>query len=92
MSETIYSAVEDITKNKFTGGLHLVDFKDGFTGISDMKYTKQYVPEMALILLEKAEKLMMERDERLSVPLDITDVDEYLREFDIPEELLEIIN
>jgi len=92
MSETIYSAVEDITKNKFTGGVHLVDFKDGLTGISDMKYTKQYVPEMALILLEKAEKLMMQRDERLSVPSDITDVDEYLSEFNIPEELLEIIN
>jgi len=92
MSETIHSAVEDITKNQFTGGLHLVDFKDGFTGISDMEYTKQHIPEMALILLEKAEKLMMERDERLSIPLDITDVDKYLSEFDTPEELLKIIN
>jgi len=58
MSETIYSVVEDITKNGFRGGLHLVDFKDGFTGISDMKYTKQYVPEQALKLVEKAEELL----------------------------------
>ena len=35
---------------------------------------------------------MMERDGRLSVPLEITDVDEYLSEFNMPEELLEIIN
>lgn len=89
MSETIYSAVKDITENGFKGGLHLVDFKDGFTGISDMKYTKQYVPEMALTLLKRAEELMTERDERLLVPLDITNVDEYLDKFDVPEELLE---
>lgn len=89
MSETIYSAVKDITENDFKGGLHLVDFKDGFTGISDMKYTKQYVPEMALTLLKRAEELMTERDERLLVPLDITNVDEYLDKFDVPEELLE---
>lgn len=92
MSETIYSAVEDITKNGFRGGLHLVDFKDGFTGISDMKHTKQYVPEQALKLVEKAEELMLNRDERLFVPLDIMDVDEYLDGFEVPEELLEIIN
>ncbi len=92
MSETIYSAVEDITKNGFRGGLHLVDFKDGFTGISDMKYTKQYVSEEALKLVEKAEELMMNRDERLLVPLDIMDVDEYLDGFEVPEELLKITN
>jgi len=92
MSETIYSVVEDITKNGFRGGLHLVDFKDGFTGISDMKYTKQYVPEQALKLVEKAEELMMNRDERLFVPSGITDVDEYLDNFEVPEELLGIIN
>jgi len=92
MSETIYSAVEDITKNRFIGGVHLIDFKDGFTGISDMKYTKQYVPEMALSLIKRAEKLMMERDERLLVPLDITNVEEYLDGFKTPKELLEIIN
>ena len=92
MSETIYSAVEGITKNGFRGGLHLVDFKDGFTGISDMKYTKQYVPEQALKLVEKAEELMMNRDERLFVPSGITDVDEYLDNFEVPEELLGIIN
>jgi len=88
MSETIYRAVEDITKNNFKGGLHLVDFKDGFTGISDMKYTKQYVPQEALILVEKAEELMMNRDERLLIPLDMMDVDEYLDGFKVPEELL----
>ena len=92
MSETIYSAVEDITKNGFRGGIHLVDFKDGLTGISDMKYTKQYVPEQALKLVEKAEGLMMNRDERLLVPSGITNVDEYLDSFKVPEELLEIIN
>ena len=92
MSETIYSAVEDITKNGFRGGLHLVDFKDGFTGVSDMKHTKQYVPEEALKLVEKAEGLMMNRDERLLIPLDIMDVDEYLDGFEVPEELLEVIN
>ncbi|PJA02404.1 hypothetical protein COX73_00930, partial [bacterium (Candidatus Gribaldobacteria) CG_4_10_14_0_2_um_filter_36_18] len=84
----IYRAVEDITKNNFKGGLHLVDFKDGFTGISDMKYTKQYVPQEALILVEKAEELMMNRDERLLIPLDMMDVDEYLDGFKVPEELL----
>jgi len=92
MSETIYSAVEDITKNRFIGGVHLIDFKDGFTGISDMKYTKQYVPETALSLIERAEELMMERDERLLVPLDITNVEEYLDGFKTPKELLEIID
>jgi basic membrane protein A len=92
MSETIYSAVQDITRNGFRGGLHLVDFKDGFTGISDIKYTKQYVPEQALKLIEKAEELMMNRDERLLVPSDIIDIDEYLDGFEVPEELLEVIN
>ena len=92
MSETIYSAVEDITKDGFRGGLHLVDFKDGFTGISDMKYTKQYVPEQALKLVEKAEELMTNRDERLLIPSGLTDVDEYLDNFEVPQELLEIIN
>jgi len=88
MSETIYSAVDDITKNDFRGGLHLVDFKDGFTGISDMKYTKQYVPEETLELVEKAEGLMRNRDKRLLIPLDITDVDKYVKNFEVPEELL----
>ena len=92
MSETIYSAVEGITKNGFRGGLHLVDFKDGFTGISDMKHTKQYIPEQALKLVEKAEELMMNRDERLLIPSGLTDFDEYLDSFEVPEELLEIIN
>ena len=92
MSETIYSAIEEITENNFKGGLHLVDFKDGFTGISDMKYTKQYVPEEALKLVEKAKELMMNRDERLLVPSDIMDVDEYLDGFKVPEELLRITN
>lgn len=92
MSETIYSAVQDITRNSFRGGLHLVDFKDGFTGISDMKYTKQYIPEQALKLIEKAEELMMNKDERLLIPSDIIDIDEYLDSFEVPEELLEVIN
>jgi basic membrane protein A len=92
MSETIYSAVEDITRNGFEGGLHIVDFKDGFTGISNMKYTKQYVPEDALILLDKVEKLMMNRDERLFIPSDIMDANEYLDKFNVPEELLKINN
>jgi len=92
MSETIYSAVEEITENGFKEGIHLVDFKDGFTGVSDMKYTKQYVPEQALKLVEKAEELMMDRDERLLVPFGITNVNEYLDSFKVPEELLEIIN
>jgi len=92
MSEAIYSAVEDITKNGFKGGVHLVDFKDGLTGISDMKYTKQYIPEEALTLLEKVEGLMMDRDERLFIPSDIMDVDKYLDEFKVPEELLKIID
>jgi len=53
-----------------------------------MKYTKQYVPQEALILVEKAEELMMNRDERLLIPLDMMDVDEYLDGFKVPEELL----
>ena len=88
--ETIYSTVETIIKGNFKEGLHQVDFKDGFTGISDMKYTKQYVPEKALKLVEKAEELMLERDERLLIPLDMIDVGGYVRNFLVPKELLEI--
>lgn len=88
--ETIYSTIKTAVEGSFWGGLHRVDFKDGFTGISDMKHTKQYVPEKALKLVEKAEELMLERDERLLVPLDMIDVDEYVRNFQVPEELLEI--
>ena len=89
MPETIYSAIEDIMGDNFKGGLHKVDFKDGATGISEMKYTKQYVPQEALELIEKAKELMLKRDERLVVPLDIMDVDEYVESFEVPEELLE---
>ncbi|MDO9399426.1 MAG: hypothetical protein Q7T79_01945, partial [bacterium] len=88
MPETIYSAIEDITKNNFRNGLHLVDFKDGDTGISEMKYTKKYIPEEALVLVKKAEKLMTNRDKRLQIPLDIMDVSEYVKNFIVPEELL----
>lgn len=87
--ETIYSTIEAAVQSSFRGGLRQVDFKDGFTGISDMKYTKQYVPEKALKMVEKAEELMLKRDEKLEVPLDIMDVDGYVRDFQVPEELLE---
>jgi len=88
MPETIYKATEDIVRGNFKGGVHLVDFKEGATGISEMKYTKQYIPQGALELIEKAKELMAKRDERLVVPLDIMDVDEYVESFKVPEELL----
>jgi len=90
MPETIYSAIEDIMGDNFKSGLHRVDFKEGATGISEMKYTKQYVSEKALELVKKAKELMLERDERLRVPLDIIDVAEYVENFQVPEELLKV--
>jgi len=90
MPEMIYSAIEDIMEDNFRGGLHRVDFKDGATGISDIKYTRQYIPEKVFELVEKAKELMLKRDERLRVPLDIMDVDEYVENFQVPEELLKV--
>ncbi|MDP2967229.1 MAG: BMP family ABC transporter substrate-binding protein [bacterium] len=90
MPETIYSAIEDIMGDNFKSGLHRVDFKEGATGISEMKYTKQYVSEKALELVKKAKESMLKRDERLRVPLDIIDVAEYVENFQVPEELLKV--
>jgi len=85
MPETIYSAIEDIMGDNFKSGLHRVDFKEGATGISEMKWTKQYIPQEALELIKKAKESMLERDERLRVPLDIIDVAEYVENFQVPE-------
>ncbi|MFH1232379.1 MAG: BMP family ABC transporter substrate-binding protein, partial [Patescibacteria group bacterium] len=90
MPEAIYSAIEDITKNKFKNGLHSVGFKENATGISEMKYTKKYVPKEALALVKKAEELMTNQDSRLQIPLDMMDVVEYVKNFKVPEELLNL--
>ncbi|MEK7557941.1 MAG: BMP family ABC transporter substrate-binding protein [Patescibacteria group bacterium] len=88
MPEAIYNAIEDITKNNFRNGLHSVGFKEKATGISEMKYTKKYVPKEALALVKKAEELMTNQDSRLRTPLDMMDVAEYVKNFKVPEELL----
>jgi len=43
-----------------------------------------------LELVERTEELMLEGDERLLVPLDIVDLHGHVRDFQVPEELLEI--
>lgn len=87
MPETIYKAIEDITKNNFKSGLHIVGFEDGAVGISQMKYTEKYVPKEALELVKKAKELMAKQDKRLQVPLDMINVEEYIKNFKVPEEL-----
>lgn len=87
MPETIYKAIEDITKNNFKSGSHVVGFNDGATGISEMKYTEKYISKEALELVKKAKELMAKQDKRLQVPLDMVNVEEYIRNFKVPEEL-----
>lgn len=85
----IISSVKDIQEGKFKGGIHYVGYPEKATDISDMKYTKKYVPKKALELVEKARKLMDNRNEKLSFPIDVIDSDTFMNTFEVPKELLD---
>ncbi len=87
--ETIFMATEDILEDNFKGGLHLVGFREGSTGISEMPYTKQYVSPAAITLVEEAKLLMAMGDERLQFPLYAQNIEEKIEKFEVPSELLE---
>ncbi len=88
--ETVSMAIKDIYKGKFKGGIHNIDFKDNATGISALPYTKQYVSKQAMNIVKKAKKLMKKRDQRLLIPLEFDDVDQYVEDFVVPEEFFKI--
>lgn len=84
---TIYKATEEITKGKFKGGLHKVGFKQGATGISDIEYTKQYVPNQALSMIKQARKIMSEGG--LMIPIQMDEVNEYIKNFSPPKPIIQ---
>ncbi len=88
--ETVSMAIRDIYKGKFKGGTHNIDFKDNATGISTLPYTKQYVSKQAMNMVKKTKKLMKKRDQRLLIPLEFDDVDQYVEDFVVPEEFFKI--
>ncbi len=43
---------------QFTGGIYEVGLHDGYVGLTEMKYTNQFVPEAATAAMKKAEELI----------------------------------
>ncbi len=83
----VASAIEDAYNGKFKAGVHVVGYAEGAAGISDMKYTKNFVSKEALDLVKKAEALMAKNDPALDFPPFVEDEKKFADSWKVPEAL-----
>ncbi len=54
----VYSAIEKLVKGEFKGGVYSLGLKGNYLSLSPMKYTRRFVPERILKIVEKVKKLV----------------------------------
>ena len=81
------SAIEDAYYKKFQPGIHVIGYAEGVSGLSSMKYTKQFVPKEALEIVKKAEALMAKNDASLNFPTIVEDEKKFADNWKVPQSL-----
>ncbi len=83
----VANAIEEAYKGKFKPGVHVVGYAEGAAGITEMKYTKKFVPKDALELVKKAEALMAKNDPALDFPPFVDDEKKFADSWKVPDAL-----
>ncbi|NMB10774.1 MAG: BMP family ABC transporter substrate-binding protein [Firmicutes bacterium] len=90
--EVIFGAIKDVQDGTFKGGSHAVGIQENATGITDMRYTKNFVPDKALAIVDKAIELMRAGNKELEIPLAVDNAQEFIESFTVPQELYSVVN
>ncbi len=80
----VFEAIKEAYEGKLKGGVHVVGYTEGASGITDMKYTKQFVPKKALDMLKKAESLMKKNAKALDFPPFVKNDVEFAKNWQVP--------
>lgn len=86
--EAVYGATKAAYDGKFKGGLQVVGYREDAAGLSPMKWTKSFVPDKALRLVQEAEELMAKGHPALDIPVAVSDAKAFADSFEVPPELL----
>ncbi len=76
-----YLGIKMVVEGKFKGGIYELGLKENGVGLTDMKYTRKYIPKKVLALIEKAKKAIIEG--KLVVPSN----EDELKKFKPPKSL-----
>ncbi len=78
IDNAVFEAIRDARAGRLRPGHRWIGIAEGATGLSDMRHTRDHIPERALDMIERAEAMI--REGGLEIPFRIAD----LERFEIP--------
>ena len=79
----VYSAIKDLVEGKWKGGVHSLGLEGNYLSLSPMKYTRKFVPDEVLEIVNRVKEMI--KDGKIYVPVPLPKTRKELEEFQVPK-------